>query len=264
MAETPGGTDSPGDLINRFEGVLRELIRAVLGQDWHEGAGIDLEKLREKQEYERGRRRGVVISEDLLAFTEHLQLAKIIDKHWVRFAKILGDKKRWTVYSDRISAIRNAPMHGRQLLYFEQQLLAGMTGEIGNIVAQYRSSQGPDAAWYPVIESVTDSFGNDVTKDRRPPTRLSVGDTVRFTCVGRDPQDRALTWTLELKRKANRKVDEAIGSQVELTWVVDNQDVSERTEANITMTSGGNFHRNGFYDSTMFIAYAVSPPTGLS
>lgn len=260
MTETPGDTESPGDLITRYETVLRELIRTVLGEGWHEGSGIDLDKLREKQTYERGRRKGVVVPDDLLAFTEHLELVKIINKKWEKFARILGDKKRWTVYSDRIAAIRNAPMHGRQLLHFERQLLAGMTGEVSNIVAQFRSSQGPDANWYPVIESVTDSLGNDL-KDQLfgEIARVAVGDTVRFRCVGRDPQERTLSWVMQ-KVPWGRTVDEAVGAEVELKWVVGPEDVSESTYFHITLKSSGKYHRNGADDETLSFSYAVNPP----
>jgi hypothetical protein len=254
---------TPSELVTRYEGVLRELIRSTLGTEWHDGTGIDLDKLREKRDYERGRRRGVVVPEDLLAFTEHLTLVKIINHHWSKFAGALGDKKRWTVYSDRIAAIRNAPMHGRELLHFERDLLAGMTGEIGNVVAQHRSAQGPDSAWYPVIESISDSFGNDVTAGaHRTGTRLSVGETVRFRCVGRDPQDRPLSWKLSIFRVGSGGVvDSATGSEVSLSWTVGTRDVSERCEMVIELRSDGEYHRLGELDVMVFVGYAVNPPS---
>ncbi|MGY1804217.1 hypothetical protein ACI78T_13155 [Blastococcus sp. SYSU D00922] len=256
---TDGDGLDAADLITRYEDVLRGLIRRLLGDGWHAGTGVDLERLAEKRDTERGFRRGVVVPEDLLVYTEHRDLVKVVNKRWDQFAGVLGDKKRWTVYSERIAAMRNAPMHGRRLLPFERHLLAGMTGEIGNVVAQHRSSQGPDSQWYPVVESVTDSFGNEIVGMRKVGTRLTVGAIVSFRCIGRDPQDRRLIWTLRTLREA-AVLDEAVGADVELTWTVRSADVSESTTLGIWMRSDGEFHRLGEIDETVFFDYPVSPP----
>jgi hypothetical protein len=259
--EGSGDVGDPQQLITRFETVVRELIRSVLGDGWHKETGIDLEKLEEKRTFEKSRRPGAIVSEDLLDYTEHLQLGKIIQKRWQDFSSILGNKKRWDVYSDRIAALRNTPMHARELLHFERHLLAGMTGEIGNIVAMHRSTQGPDEAWYPVVESVVDSFGNVLGRriSENFNTRLAVGDVVRFRCVGHDPQDRELHWRI-FAASQGRTLATGVGADVDLVWEVGRQDVSERFQLVFTMKSDGEFHRHGDKDVSFVAGYAVSPP----
>jgi hypothetical protein len=74
-------------------------------------------------------------------------------------------------------------------------------------------------SWYPRIELITDSLGNSLAAGEDSstiviPARLQVGDVLTFRCVGWDPQDRELTWTLKaqaipppldgLRRKCDR------------------------------------------------------------
>jgi hypothetical protein len=258
VAEQDG--DDVEQVITRHEAVLRELIRSVLGSGWTTTAGVDLDALRRKQAHEAATRRGATVSADLLDYVEHRGLGGIITKSWQDFAGILGDKKRWDVYCQRIADLRNAPMHGRTLLRFERQLLVGMTGEIANIVAQHRSSQGPDSAWYPVIESVVDSYGNVMGPIKTlVPTRLTVGETVTLTCVGRDPQDRPLHWGLRVDGVPPVR-SEATGSSVTLSWTVERQHVSEAHRVYLSMWSDGEFHREGGTDDLILVQYAVNPP----
>lgn len=248
-------------LLTRYEAVVKELIRSVLGADWQRTPGIDLDELGRRREHEAATRRGAAVSTDLLDYVDHRRLTVIVNKRWQDFAAILGSKKRWDVYVDRIADLRNAPMHGRALLHFERDLLAGMTGEIANIVAQYRSSRGPDSAWYPVVESVTDSLGNAMARRRVPP-RLTVGDNLIFTCVGSDPQDRPLHWRLTVLTRQGHRDASAVGDRVELTWTVERGDVGEETRVMVTMTAEAEFHRYGDYDDSVGMTYAVNPPPG--
>lgn len=64
----------PTEAINLVEVVLRDLIREVIGDSWQSDPSIDVQKLEGKREEERAKRRGVLVSDDLLAFTEFTQL----------------------------------------------------------------------------------------------------------------------------------------------------------------------------------------------
>src|SRR6202043_2622408 len=98
---------------------------------------------------------------------------------------------------DRAEHFRNAVMHSRELLPFERDLLSGISGEIRNLVAIHRSSMGPDSKYYPTVESVVDSFGNNLGEGLQVvDTRVQTGTTVEFTCRAWDTTSRALTWTV--------------------------------------------------------------------
>ncbi len=249
----------PSEAVNLLEVVLRDLIRRVLGDDWLARSGLKQDKLEDRRTEEAKRRDGTVLQEDLLAYAHLYELRRAIDRNWDAFQPALGDKKRFTVYLDRAEDFRNAPMHSRELLPFERELLGGIVGEIANKVTIYRSEQGPDDRYYPVIESITDSHGVVAVEWYNMPTglRLRVGDTVTFRCRGSDPQGRSLTWELYLPPESR---DQQEGVDVSLTWRVTESDVSERTSVWVYMASDGQFHRYGQYDDQRQYFYAVEPP----
>jgi hypothetical protein len=174
----------PYEAVNSLEGSLRGLVQDVLGDQWIESSGVDREALERRRTEEAARRKGAAVEQNLLAYTHLYELRKAINKNWEKFKPGLGDKKRFDVYMDRLEGFRNAPMHSRELLPFERDLLSGMVGELRNIVTIFRSQQGPDRKYYPVVETIVDSFGNEMEDIEARLTmtdlRLQVGDTVEF------------------------------------------------------------------------------------
>lgn len=256
----------PAEAVNALEAALRLLVRAVLGEEWQERSGLDVVELQRRRNEEAKSRDATVVSENLLDFTYLYELRKVIDRLWEKFKPVFGDKKRFDVYLDRVEDFRNAPMHSRLLLPFEEELLSGMVGEIRSAVTIFRSRQGPDQQFYPVIDSILDSYGNaaDLEPDRAIGStdtglRLSVGDSVTFTCRGWDPQGRQLRWRL-LGNPAGRALAEATGDEVRLTWLVRETDVAERVGPTIALVSDGKFHRHGAVDQRHMFMYAVNPP----
>lgn len=80
----------PTDALRSIETALRLVIRDILGRDaWFKAKGVpDVEKLRERQDEERRRRDGVVLSDDLLNFTETYHLTEMIEKNWDQFKPV--------------------------------------------------------------------------------------------------------------------------------------------------------------------------------
>lgn len=155
-------------------------------------------------------------------------------------------------------------MHSRELLPHERALAEGIAGEIRNLVTVWRSARGPDMQYDPVIEATTDSFGNSSTADdfiaTRTGLRLQVGDTVSFSCRGRDPQGRVLRWTVSKTGHVSTRTPSVEGAEVELSWVVTEQDVIEMLYLEITLFASGRYHRYGNYDDQRRFKYAVDPP----
>jgi hypothetical protein len=252
------------EAINLVEVVLRDLVREVLGGSWTLSRRVDIDKLEEKRREEIAKRRGTEVNEDLLAYTEFTQLQQVILDSWDKFSPALGRKKYIDTYFDRLNAFRNPAMHSRPLLEFERDLVNGIVGELRNLVVLYRSTKGPDMEYYPKIEQVTDSFGNNpaAALETGPKLRLKVGDVVKFQCRGWDPQDRDLTWQLRIGRTGldGNVTTEAHGAEVTLTLVITERMVQERLHVEILMMSDGQYHRGGSYDEFCDFYYSVDPP----
>lgn len=262
----------PYEAINALERSLRGVIGDVLGDQWREARGVDISKLEARRAEEQASRTGAAVEESQLAYTHIYELREIISKNWEKFKPVFDDKKRFEVYMDRIEDFRNAPMHGRELLSFERSLLDGMVGEFRNVTTIYRSQQGPDRKHYPVVESIVDSFGTEMTNLYGPDLgmntgiRLQVGDTVEFTCRAWDAQDRRLHWYISPHLPVIEPVSfangtQATGSSVTLQWQVAEDCVGERTMVNIVMCSDGKYHRMGSCDFIYPVIYAVEPPS---
>jgi hypothetical protein len=258
----------PAEAINVVEDVLRQAVRLVLGDRWKEE--VDVSKLQERRTEEAKSRNGAVVESDLLAYTHLYEIEKLVTKHWDSFKPIFDDKKRFIVYMDRLKDFRNAPMHSRALLPFERDLLAGIAGELRNSLTLWRSAQAPDMTFYPTIETLTDSFGNDLASavpnpTLTPNTRLEVGQEVEFRCVGRDPQDRELIWSLNHGAIHGPLLDSATGSEATLTWKVAKAHVGEPSIVVLSMRSDGEYHRLFQQTDAMHsIFYFVDPPQGAS
>jgi hypothetical protein len=253
----------PTEAINLVEQLLRDLVRIVLGDNWKTQRVINLADLERKRTEDVSKRRGSIVSDDLLAYTEFYQLKAIILDNWNAFAPALGKQKYISVYLDRLEGFRNPAMHSRTLLPFERHLVEGIVGELRNLMTIYRSTKGPDMEYYPRIELVRDSFGRTWTeKDSSPtqqPIRLQVGQVVEFECHGEDPQGRELTWRLT-RNFMDTVLASAAGADAVLIWTVDESDVRESYIALITLHSSGRYHRHDSFDELAAFNFQVSPP----
>jgi hypothetical protein len=219
----------PSEAIAIIETDLRELAKVVLtsarGGDWLQSTldPAEIDELQGRLEEERKRRTPAVVPDELIAYTHIYELRKIIEKNWQFFAVALGEKKTFVVFMDKVEDYRNAPSHSRELLPHERSLLEGIAGEIRSRATAYRSSQAPDASYYPVIESIRDGFGNtpdrlstEVATTTEVGVRLRPGQVLRFECRGWDPQGRELIWRIGRVFASYAKGDPARGPSVVL------------------------------------------------
>ncbi|MCA4727047.1 MULTISPECIES: hypothetical protein [Mycolicibacterium] len=200
----------PYEAITLVERVLRDLIREVMAEGWRDDPAVRIDRLEDKLAAERAKRRGTIASSDLIEYLEFHQLREIIgrDQNWARFEPILGKKKYFETYMDRLEGFRNPTMHGRQLYPFEQSLVVGIVGEITNQVTIWRSEQGPDLKYYPEIVSVTDSFGRQPRNGTPAELCVRPGDCITFKCIGSDPHGRLLRWELRVKSRGGSMITE--------------------------------------------------------
>jgi hypothetical protein len=264
----------PTEWIAAVEQDLRSLIETVLGTtfgfDWIQSSGLTqprLEQLSQRRDEEMKRRQGGTVDSNLLRYSNFFELKIIIDKHWEKFKEVLGDKKSFDVYFDRIEGFRNAPAHSRELLPFERNLLAGLAGELRNRITISRSTMGPNKEFYPRIESARDSFGQEYVPSAwgdigiQAPISLMVGQEVEFLCRSWDPNGRELTWSLEHQTVGRPRFDEGQGDQVSLKMIITEQLVGDGLNVAIMLRGTSRFHRNvGEYDDSVAFHYRVLPP----
>lgn len=222
-------------------------------------------ELKERHSSEKSRRVPFKVSDDLLAYTSLIELHSVLERNWEVFAAVLGKQKEFDVLIKQVEDYRNAIAHSRELLPHERTLLEGIAGVIRTKVTIYRSEKGGDIKHYPVIESVHDSFGNaiaNVSTDGQSNIvetglKLTLGQSVTFSCRGWDPQERELVWSL-IHRNGFSAV--TIGTEVDLEWVVMEENVRLNCYIEIELTSRGRFHRFGGYDHRVAFRYEVEPP----
>lgn len=267
----------PAASIATCEQALRQLLRSIVEQhdpltleEWAGAARI--EKWRERSQVEAKKRqpRGVATtSADLLDYSDLFDLLTMCEKHWSWVAPALGRGKEVLSLLKRLDDLRNTVAHGRQLVPFEVDLVAGIAGDIRNRVTIYLSTQDPGGDYFPRIESVTDEFGNvldgSLTLHTSNPLcdtglTLRVGDRVRFVCQATDPQGRQLRWTLRNHPDSTVEIS-AEGNDSKLEWVVGPGAIGQRSTVQITMIAVGvEYHRwEGIHDGLAMFNYRVLP-----
>lgn len=252
----------PTEAVNLVERELRLMVTELL-PDWHTRKPIDVADLERKRDQDKRKRRGSVVDDKLINYTEFHHLKQLIADNWNAFTPALGKQKYLVAYLDRLEGFRNPAMHGRDLLPFEEHLVQGIVGEFRNLISIYRSIKGPDMNYYPTIEDVTDSFGRVRTgySDSTPQQfmRVQVGDRVTFRCRGHDPQGRTLRWEFAL-HMGWLGTWEYEGEDVTLTWTVEDSRVIQEAVVYVRMRSDGAYHRMLGYDESVTFFYSIDPP----
>lgn len=212
-------------------------------------------KWNEKKDVERAKRqtRGTVaVQEDLLYYAEFYELVELCGTHWDLVAGAFAPKKVTMALLDRFDDLRNTIAHGRDLLPFEDDLIAGIAGEIRNRVTIFMSSQAPSGEHFARVEEIVDSFGNRVDGAATLTTSnpgimceqiLHPGDVVTWRCRGWDPNGRALRWHVAVAPSDNHEVSEVEGGEVEVSWTVSESNISSRSYAIVRMKSDSDYHR---------------------
>ncbi|WP_146081198.1 hypothetical protein [Pseudoclavibacter sp. AY1H1] len=240
---------------------LQEAVSAETIAKW--------EARRLEEERKRTTRGVAAVASDPLAYAEFYELVGLVKKNWNDVAPALGKKAVTGALLDRFDDLRNTVAHSRDLLPFEEALLAGISGEIRNRVTLYMSTQAPSGEHFARIEEVVDSFGNRIDgvatlQTSNPYVQcdqvLEVGDVVTFRCRGTDPHGRGLRWHLAV---APGGVDQVIveGDEVELRWTIEPRHVSSRSYAIVHLVADSAFHRwtEGVEGMGLFF-YQITPP----
>jgi hypothetical protein len=261
------------DALAMIERTLRRAVVTAM-PDW--AAQLNSERyaaLTKARDREQSQRKGVVTSDQLIDYTETVQVVKLIRENWSLFQPIFGSKDRTEAFFGILLDVRNPTAHSRELLNFERDLLSGIAGSLSNQLAMYESNLSDEARFYPVIETVVDQVGRSATRPpiigrpfEAPPTaiRVAVGDTLAFKCEAVPARGFAVHWAFMLGVEgvpfAGLGSDEGEGAIVEFRHVVTTNDVGEHRQATITLWSDSRYRRYGQYDDRVSLLFNVSPP----
>lgn len=262
----------PMQALRSAETALRLAITRVLGDSWALAAGApEVKSLEKKRDEEKARRDGAVASQDLLDYTETYQLTHLIQKNWEVFKPVFQDSKRTFVYFGILLDVRNTVAHSRDLLKFEKDLLAGISGQIRNQVALFRSEQDESTRYYPLFERIVDSFGTvgENTLADPPSNRIDVGAELHFSGSAFGANGTPVTWKLQRTKRGKYVSTESMrigtGDRLEYTYVISEEDVSEDLFIGVLLSNDSPYHRHGTsYDDVRFFRYKVNPPRIIS
>lgn len=207
-----------------------------------------------------------------LSYANFYDLTSIAAKHWEPLAPALGKKVSILSLLDRFENLRNPVGHNRPLLPFEKDLMSGIAGQIRNQVTIFMSAQDEAGDFYPRIESIMDGFGRRIECSvvegeiagsvRTHDIIVHPGETVAFECVGTDPQNRDLKWTLYSNHAPRQTLVAPSGVPTTMVWKISEDDVRENAVVEIFLAADlARFHRFGTWDHRSYFTFRVGPPT---
>lgn len=274
MCEGRGFEDGVASALAGVEIALRLAVRAVF-PNWQEEFHADqLKRLEKARRTERNKKEGVQASEDLLDYLELHKLVSLIQNNWSKFEPVFGDEQQTKVLLSLVCKFRNSVAHSRDLVKFEQNLVRGVSGMLRNQVSMFRTSSENAARYYPVIESLVDSFGRPGSSGfnwREGGSRQRIDIGCSFSVIGRASAARGkeirwyAVWTdngLGAGDFPGEKWDlVAAGEEVQFNVEVDERAIGEEKELLIAIAADSKYHRStSGWDDLRTFYFSVSPP----
>ena len=254
--------------LTATENVLRNFIAAVmnreLGPQWEDQLGVTPERLLkwcERRAEEAKRMSTGNLETRLLYFADFTDLKTIISKNWELFKDVFGEKRRFDVLLSILEDYRNPEAHRRGLLPFQEQLVAGVCGEIRTQVARYRSRLETSEDCFPRIESAFDNYGQlfpRETNEGAIPT-LRVGDQIQITVIASDPEGRPLEYRFNCKdvgwsMRGEWQTDHSFSYELEV------KDIGKGFYIGVDIRSDRPYHADRDKDDSRIFGYTVLPP----
>lgn len=249
--------------LRNCENALRDFMALTLekmhGDRWIDYCQVPPEKIKEWEQLkleDEERHQATTSDEHLINYAQIADLKTILLANWEgEFTDTFGDYKLIETYLNILSRYRNPDIHRRPLLTFQKHLILGVSGEIRNMIAVYRSYRELDREGFPRIESIRDNLGNIWVPGK--PSHLKtgmtvhVGDMIEFVVTAIDPLEEDLMYSIKDKGWITGNV---------LTTVIEPRQVGLNTAINIFIRSDRKFHAfpNG-YDDRVAFNYQVLP-----
>ena len=274
MCEGRGFEDGVASALAGVEIALRLAVRAVF-PDWQEELHADqLKRLEKVRRTETNKKEGVQASDDLLDYLELHKLVSLIQDNWSKFEPVFEDEQQTKVLLSLVCKFRNSVAHSRDLVKFEQDLVRGVSGMLRNQVSMFRTSSENAARYYPVIESLTDSFGRPGIsesnwRERNLHQRIDVGHPLSVRGRASASRGREIRWYVLWTDEGlfvggcpGEKWDLiAAGEDVEFDVEVNERVIGEKKELLIAIVADSKYHRSTTgWDDLRAFHFSVSPP----
>tara|TARA_Y100000768_G_C23945687_1_gene667467 strand:- start:670 stop:1443 length:774 start_codon:yes stop_codon:yes gene_type:complete len=242
---------------------LRDFIAMIMkqqiGEDWLVSSGLTEERIKELHEVkERYEQLQNSISEEnqLLNYTDFLDLKTIIQRHWEGdFELAFGDLDTLKTYMRILERYHDPDRSNRALLTHQKHLILGITGVLRNRMVLYRSWKEHGKKGFPKIESIRDNLGNlwvvGKPKKIRTGVSLRVGDVLEFVITAKDPEDMDLEYRVHPYKWQSGNV---------IMFEIEKQHIGLSGNVHITIRSPRKHHAYPMgYDDRVSFEYEILP-----
>ena len=112
------------------------------------------------------------------------------------------------VWLSELGRLRDPDAHRRELLPHQRHLALGIAGDIRSRLIRYRSKMETGRDYFPRIESIQDSLGNQYVPGKlnliQTGTLLRPGDEISFVVTAYDPLEDDLEYQLSTSAPGGR------------------------------------------------------------
>ncbi|MEX2411082.1 MAG: hypothetical protein WD607_06860 [Candidatus Paceibacterota bacterium] len=254
------------------ENSLRDLINYILtkkfGSNWYDSCGLDNKRIKVWKGRKLTDDKKLGTSEPrLIYYSDIYDIKPIIKNNWdFGFSDVFKKLREIQVFLDLLESFRNPEAHRRELLPYQKYLAIGISGKIRSDVTRYFSEMETGDAYYPRLESVQDSLGNNWSIGERNPlmtgNTLRPGNQLQFKVSATDPLGEILLFAIS-PMVHPYEIDWTDEGEFDLT--IKDKHVQERLWITIAVKSSREFHatsavRLGKVDDVVKFGYEVLPP----
>lgn len=191
--------------IHDAENSLREFIHQTFnneyGEEWQDSLSLAKtfkSKWLENRLPDETQTNSIKGREKLIQYASIEDLRMLIKTYWCDQLKhVFEDEAVLDVYLKILDDYRNPDSRRRELFVHQKHLLLGISGEIRNRIATWRSKSEAGGI-YSRIEIVRDNLGNNWTpgdpRRVRTESTLKVGDQLEFIVTAADPEDSEMKY----------------------------------------------------------------------
>lgn len=251
--------------LKLLENSLRDFIEFVLskkyGPNWIGEMKIPSSRVaswKARKDVEAKRLTGEALEDRLLYYANLYDIQTIISKNWDHFHAALGKKKEIEVLLSEVEKLRDPNAHRRELKKYQRYLIAGISGEIRTRIMKYRGKKEDADDYFPVIEAVADSLGNNASNTSYAQHIVSkvsvrVGDEVEIKVFSTDPLGGELEYSIS--RIGAKRWNESNNR----TIVFSEEDIGRCCDINVMVRSKRSYYAYSDFDDYVMYRYEVLP-----
>lgn len=250
--------------LKLLENSLRDFIEFILlkkyGSEWVDKMNMSAGRVanwRERKKVEARRLNEEALEDRLLYYADFYDLQTIISKNWDQFKEAFK-KKEIEVFLSELEKLRDPNAHRRELKDYQKHLIIGLSGEIRIRIMKYRGKKEDADDYFPAIEAVADSLGNNAsnTSYAQPipsQTTVRVGDEVEIEVFSTDPLGDELEYSIS--RIGEKFWQDANSAKI----VFAEEDIGRCCDINVMVRSKRKYHAYSDFDDYVMYRYEVLP-----